>query len=434
MSGSGNSNVQVLLQRLLGALVPPENTSSAPNHLLETNVPPTEFELTATRELIAHEKSRLRALDANITYMKGILEVQLQQHHESKERIRRHESVVSPLRHFPPEILCRIFLFTVPSVDEMKRLIQDRSSKFGSGASPWILTHVCSRWRNICLSFPTLWRTIIIDVSLSNACDDDSDSSSEVSESVSTEVLEYPLDMLRAQLVRSRNAPLTILVEDPNPSQEILTALLSSSSRWNDVTFPDRGDFITSFPTQLPSVRKIHVTPGYGSFPFRPILLVTPALRHISLIREVHPYPLIFPWAQITRYQAGHSWNGHLDVLPLMGNLLECHLQVNYSSHSDIVQHATVIVPTLRKLYLGGGTPNHDNLVVPALEGLFILNTPSPEPFPWLRHCHRLKRLAITSNSSAETINKNVPTISYRYRTHRHTFRASDYRLSRTER
>ncbi|KAF7347261.1 F-box domain-containing protein [Mycena venus] len=388
MSGSvacancGNLSVRVLelLQHLLEALVPSQNESTAPNHLLKTNEPPVEAEMNLIHEIIASEENRIRVLDENIAHVESVLAVLSQQRDESKEKIRRHAIMISSLRHFPPEILGRIFLLTLPPTDEIKKLAASENG-FGIGASPWVLTRVCSRWRKISLSFPFLWSNVILpplDVSKRRP---------------------YPLDMLNTQLMRSGNVPLSIVVQNPEDlPQDVLTALLSSSSRWESLTFPRCGSFRISFTGRVPLLRKICVPPAFEASDRNSHILDAPALHDIFL--GAYPAPLIFPWAQITRYQASGTWNEHVEVLPLMVNLVECHLWMKSRPlGGPPATNRTVNLPTLRKLCVRGGAmiglANHENLVVPALQDLFV-NSRLHHIFPWLQRSQcQLRRLAV---------------------------------------
>ncbi|KAJ7894572.1 hypothetical protein B0H13DRAFT_2525501, partial [Mycena leptocephala] len=135
------------LQGLLQALFPPINDSpSALTYLLQTNDAPLEAEIQTAREVIADETKRLQVLDENIAYMQSVLAALSQQRVESKEKILRHKSIISPLRCIPPEILGNFFCSPSLAFFEI-----------GIHISPWILTHVCSHWRNISLSLPSLW-------------------------------------------------------------------------------------------------------------------------------------------------------------------------------------------------------------------------------------------------------------------------------------
>ncbi|KAJ7123622.1 hypothetical protein C8R44DRAFT_559888, partial [Mycena epipterygia] len=65
-------------------------------------------------------------------------------------------AVLSPLRRMPAEVLGEIFSWTLPSVNTL------RLWGFGVGDSPWLLTHISSRWRTVGLSTPALWSLLVI--------------------------------------------------------------------------------------------------------------------------------------------------------------------------------------------------------------------------------------------------------------------------------
>ncbi|KAJ7780971.1 hypothetical protein B0H16DRAFT_1298893, partial [Mycena metata] len=49
----------------------------------------------------------------------------------------------------PPEILAQIFLTSVGNPEDYSDIF--------SWEAPWLLSHVCGRWRAIALSTPGLW-------------------------------------------------------------------------------------------------------------------------------------------------------------------------------------------------------------------------------------------------------------------------------------
>ncbi|KAK0502532.1 hypothetical protein EDD18DRAFT_1141367 [Armillaria luteobubalina] len=61
--------------------------------------------------------------------------------------INAHQGILSPIRTFPPEILAEIFM---PTLD-------DNYDVFDTKRGPWVLGHVCRRWKCISRSYPALW-------------------------------------------------------------------------------------------------------------------------------------------------------------------------------------------------------------------------------------------------------------------------------------
>ncbi|KAJ7607852.1 hypothetical protein FB45DRAFT_702388, partial [Roridomyces roridus] len=62
---------------------------------------------------------------------------------------RRTKPILSSIRRIPPEILAEIFKAAGTS-----------RSRFILANTLWVLTHVCSRWRAIATSTPSLWSSI----------------------------------------------------------------------------------------------------------------------------------------------------------------------------------------------------------------------------------------------------------------------------------
>ncbi|KAF7305227.1 hypothetical protein MKEN_01237900 [Mycena kentingensis (nom. inval.)] len=92
-------------------------------------------------------------------------------------------SIVSPMRRFPTELLAEVFVHTLPSTaPEAEATSHDH---FTFKISPWGLVHICSRWRNVAVSTPSLWRRVV--VAFTPNRDD----------------LPYPLPLLRTPLQRS---------------------------------------------------------------------------------------------------------------------------------------------------------------------------------------------------------------------------------------
>ncbi|KAJ7665661.1 hypothetical protein B0H17DRAFT_1090588 [Mycena rosella] len=380
---------------VLQPVFPATSELSAPNHLLETNDPPVEVEIQTTREIIAHEENQIRLLDQNILHLQNLLALVKQQRDESKQKIRRHSCILSPIRKLPTEILCNIFSFTLLPDDEMKERLSQESSNFGIGVSPWVLTHVCARWRNISLSFSSLWVTIILPL------DTYYDMGSEDSDSEEPDSVAYPPNMLDAQLIRSGNAALSVVIDDPRPPSHILNSLLTSSPRWESLQCPAFSGILPLLSGRVPLLRRVYIDTSTGDTAHHtdgPVL-DAPALRDISLRGII---PVVLPWAQLTRYEARGQWVDHLHVLRQTVNLLECHLWLlgMPSPPDEIVE-----VPSLRTLYLHNTRSPviPGNLVLPALKDLFIDVSP-PRGLPCLRDSRRLKRIAVMMASSIDFI------------------------------
>ncbi|KAJ7236067.1 hypothetical protein B0H12DRAFT_1027081, partial [Mycena haematopus] len=91
-------------------------------------------------------------LDASITEAEHLLAKLRSRREHSIEDIRRGRAILSVIRRLPSDILGEIFPYTVPDYVPRNHRATD--------SSPWVYGRVCSRWRTLSLSLPTLWSRI----------------------------------------------------------------------------------------------------------------------------------------------------------------------------------------------------------------------------------------------------------------------------------
>ncbi|KAJ7757665.1 hypothetical protein B0H16DRAFT_1537404 [Mycena metata] len=422
------------IKDVLRALLPPVEPSSL-DHLLETNDPPSDVELRASRKSLFSEKRRLQLLQQTIILIRILADLE-RQRDESKAKIRRHVSILSPLRQLPPEILRKIFWLSVPPIREMETIVTDGGKRFGIRDSPWVLAHVCSRWRAVALSFPSLWKTIIIAPGVFPLRDSDDDFPQHRSRRrrayySESAAVPYPLALFKAQLIRSMDTPLHIVIRSRDLEQELLDTLLTSCSRWE--TLESTSFFPSFFGHRFPMLRKIKLDSGSRAPPFRgtplpeKILQVdAPALRDVVLgsYQDSVGGARIVPWRQITRYEALGGYKDYLSTLALAVNVVEFHLEM---LSPGLATNPRVVAPTLRKLYLSGTEGfalNPGTLVVPNLEGIFFWHSPVYS-LPWLQTARcQLNRVVLTNLKPVDAILElfqQFPTITdLTFNTHRY--------------
>ncbi|KAJ7812042.1 hypothetical protein B0H14DRAFT_3753978, partial [Mycena olivaceomarginata] len=119
-----------------------------------------------------------------IASLKAELAKLLEERESLDAEVRRHEGALSPLRRTPVEIISLIFTFAAPF----------RSDVMNVEEGPWVLSAVCSRWRTIALSQPSLWNGLVL-----NFTDDNPDS---------PESAGRILPLVEAHLERSQKLPL----------------------------------------------------------------------------------------------------------------------------------------------------------------------------------------------------------------------------------
>ncbi|KAJ6617478.1 hypothetical protein B0H10DRAFT_1320760 [Mycena sp. CBHHK59/15] len=277
-------------------LFPPKRSPirSAPDHLLFTNSPPSDSEAQEAQGIIADEKQRLHLLDEKIVYIQRKLLVPLlQQRDEAQQRIDQHACVLAPVRRMPSEILCDIFYLTLLSAELSY-------GSFETSESPWVLTHVCRHWRNIAISFPSLWNTIIL------------------------RRVRCPLNMLQAQIKRAGNVLLEVrtsyLLED------VVGALAACSPRWG---------IVHCLPSLLSAISGVY--PCYANSTFRAMLAATRTKISKTLQRYVKSRYAVQCWVFTVSFTMGttnslpvrvRTWEEHIPALDLMRNLVQCQLCV----------------------------------------------------------------------------------------------------------
>ncbi|KAJ7070142.1 hypothetical protein C8F01DRAFT_1364191 [Mycena amicta] len=210
--------------------------------------------------------------------------------HVERLKVRRMDVLVdlnrvsSPFMKLPPELICEIFLFSLPS-----RIT---------------CTHVCHQWREIAVSLSALWSSISV-----------------------SEILHcyFPkpqlLEMLQTFLTRAANTPLSMSLAQRNPiipqqpmfdgsrRSELFRVARHSSARWRelDIVRPlsDMPLLLQrDEPWDLPQLVKLTILLTQGTRPERMTVKMS-NLTEAPALREVHlmgfsPSSLLLPWWQLT--------------------------------------------------------------------------------------------------------------------------------------
>ncbi|KAJ6454384.1 hypothetical protein C8R45DRAFT_601978 [Mycena sanguinolenta] len=176
--------------------------------LASTNEPPREPELALIRPIVEKTSARLASLDAEISRLKERLRELEDEHNALSGYHAQNTRILSPLRRMPAEILGEIFAGTLPSGSEV----------FAIENCPWILTYVCSRWRAVALSKPSLWSLITIDFTANQ---------------------HYSLKLIRTQLERARLLKIQFFMhQDYGTGSQIalFNVLAKHSARWEELS------------------------------------------------------------------------------------------------------------------------------------------------------------------------------------------------------
>ena len=118
-----------------------------------------ESEKSRVRRLLQDIESELQTIDIQITRAQEYILLLQDKRAGYLEDMKKLQPAIAPHKSLPPEILVEIFLQYAADITEQviyrTAPMDRRVSQF-----PWVLGHICSRWRHIALAEPRIWGTI----------------------------------------------------------------------------------------------------------------------------------------------------------------------------------------------------------------------------------------------------------------------------------
>ncbi|THV07101.1 hypothetical protein K435DRAFT_742724, partial [Dendrothele bispora CBS 962.96] len=201
-------------------------------HLLTTNVCPTDAEFDSVFASLVRPIERVSSLSTEITKLETSLHKLRSERECLTSYINAHKPILSPARRIPPEILATIFIHTLPC---------DRFPTRSVNESPLLLGRVCSLWRAVSLSIPELWNRLHIVIP------------SSADSNLLCQVLSARAKYVETWLSRSGALPISFSLYSYNwtqhaPAQDaretmisiihtMMSSLLHFSKRWKQVDF-----------------------------------------------------------------------------------------------------------------------------------------------------------------------------------------------------
>ncbi len=275
-----------------------------------------------------------------------------------KATVNSLESVLSPLRRIPPEILLEIALY-----------FQCESPCYKIENNLWRFGRVCRKWRAVALSSRHLWTTVIID---------DMTCVGDVPEPADRVLAEY--------LRRSGDAPLHIhakfdnVRDDVVPVQEaLINTLASHSHRWKTLLFTARDylwPHICQVVGRVPILERIACLfawndPSTDLDILLPVFSDAPQLQHVDINMDA-PIPFLLPWNQLTHYHDNR--HGFMSQHQLENQFFErcLHLrECTFLSRSPVMSKSTTLLPDLYSLVLASSA-SLNAITAPALQFLMV--------------------------------------------------------------
>ncbi|KAJ7589488.1 hypothetical protein C8J56DRAFT_938714 [Mycena floridula] len=343
--------------------------------VLDSDDAPMGLQFEELKDRLSSALEELHSIDLEMERLSQELLSLFKKRHSLNADIIDLKTVTHPIRRMPPEILFEIFVHCVQQDHDPEKTNLDISQ------SPWSLTRVCRRWRNIAVARPSLWTDIRI---------------------ISTQNLHYGLDyhstffrwtrLLGIQLIRSRSLPLNLYITSQStfPRQSSLLALLfSTSPRWKSLSLDVPTEMLTGMSDiagYLDSLETLTLT-WSGMGPPLELFRCTPRLK--TLHAAPHLIPLIPAAAgQVESWHVPPSlrWplNQLLMALPRMKQMTTCDITLGCPGSEATVSIGNpftgnpIIVPRLEHLHIVDHEDNgHEvrvlqHLILPALKTLSL--------------------------------------------------------------
>jgi hypothetical protein len=326
------------------------------------------------RGVISMIQSRVSQINEDLAHLKILRKQLFRKRDEALTCINQYKSLLAPIRRLPAELLAAIFCFCLPPQEVKFDIGFSFSSNtdhvsFGRRQAPLLLGRVCSLWRAVALSTPSLW--------------------SSFGASCTTRTINRTVFGAETFISRSGVCPLSIsLVVGNNitgaQTHEIINTLASYSQRWQnfDLTI-GRLETVRSLNRikgALPLL--VTLTLGMlGGFPSseQNAFEVAPSLRNVHIYAIMPPLQINLPWSQLTSL----IWSGgtlrlqdYIDLLRSCPNLTFCSFQ-SIPVSSSIIDGPQLTHLNLRSLRIPLSTDIHGFfgcLTLPALRALRVDN------------------------------------------------------------
>ncbi|SJK98773.1 uncharacterized protein ARMOST_02042 [Armillaria ostoyae] len=274
-----------------------------------------------------------------------------------------HSSTLAPIRRLPTEIFRAVFREVQLSLrwnpPESSFPLTERTALDFSQV-PWELSHVCGAWRDIILSYPQLWSSILLDFGTCRPAEE----------------LRDTVPALQTMILRSVQYPLDIVFEvgdsqNEDAAIEAFPVILEESYRWRsmelNLSLPlleqlkaARGKmpFLESLTMEISYER--YDPPSIEELPedVRRVFIDAPCLQRVILPHTRGPSDFMFP------LHIAHlaTFMGNLSNIEAYQSLVECHLAIKEGPGPDFYPPHPIYLPNVRRLF-----------------------TSSPDLFPWLR-------------------------------------------------
>lgn len=353
--------------------------------LLTSNLMLSTSQSSNVRETISSTQSQITQIDNQLTRLMACVTELKHKRNILGKYTDMLTVLIAPIRCLPPEILSEIFLhciqphsFDSPYYSPNARL--DRA--------PWLITHVCSRWRSIALSTPRLWASFAL--------------------TIRPKYLRSDVLLAKTWLWRSGKCLLSIHLESEgkyhNTMFSLMEVFLLHCERWYDVRLSLPVPVMNSLSAakhRLPMLRKLSIVGACATA--CNMFEYAPQLRFFRL-NSIVPLSMIkVPWRQLQHCDTGtRTTSCCLDLLRLTPNLESCIVSLHSPLYSP---QPAVQLAHLRSLTIHGAAAHLlDQLLVPNLCEVFVnvsfgVQIATPQLISFLLRCP-IQKLSFYSHSN----------------------------------
>ncbi|KAK0468603.1 hypothetical protein IW261DRAFT_1598074 [Armillaria novae-zelandiae] len=357
------------------AIPDPHNLrSSRVAELLRQNGPPLEVETPSLLAAVRDTPASLLAIDEKIQETRKALETLFLE----RERVTLYASdaavLLQPIRALSNEIFYEIFSWCMSSWQDIAAEPQGPEDSLDPRRSPWTFTRVSRRWRDVALSLPRLWSTVVFDTYCYKEF------------RVSHRTCLYRLGL---QLERSRNSDLSVSLHSgfsrPISEHPAFALLELSTCRWKRLYMNLPPSTVAAFSGNVFSRLRELVVRIKDTTPSSERSIVVDTFRSAVHLRSFqsrgNAYPCAvfrLPWSNLTAYTCDdssdkHSWTA-------MKQLKSAKRLSLYCAGSKASPSSSITFPTVLDLVVEETRSSHSGaiahifrfLVLPSLSYLTL--------------------------------------------------------------
>ncbi|KAJ3500478.1 hypothetical protein NLJ89_g9776 [Agrocybe chaxingu] len=226
--------------------------------LLLNNASPSDSLIPTINDLLEASRSQLSIIQGEMDELAKLLATVKQRFEATQQSITKHETILSPIRRVPADVLGEIFGHCLPT---------HRNPLFLSSEAPILPSHVCRSWRAVALSTPSLWGRLHVSLPgvvspLSNVPSIDTIHANNLL-ALYPKIMKRRSDAVKEWLARSGASPLSVSIFAPTIYPEYLTenihsagemvldAIAPSCGRWNEIELTMPLDLYQIFETKF---------------------------------------------------------------------------------------------------------------------------------------------------------------------------------------